>query len=107
MICLLVGWLLLQMAHNHMCFMQIGLALHHDSVFMVMTHSNFLIEVQNNYQSGTTQLQHAKKCNPTLADKFAIFVREQVGSGGDMPVDPYQVSSCRSLASPLLSVLVS
>jgi len=29
------------------------------------------------YQTGYTQLQNAKKLNPSLLDKFAIFSREQ------------------------------
>ncbi len=46
-------------------------------MFLTITYSNFLIEVQNNYQSGVTQLQQAKKLEPSMSDRFAIFVREQ------------------------------
>lgn len=58
---------------------QVGLATFHEDVFLTLCYSNFLIEVQCNYQSGTTQLQSAKKMEPTMSDNFAIFVREQVG----------------------------
>lgn len=57
--------------------MQVGMAHFHDDVFLTITYSNFLIEVQNNYQSGVTQLQQAKKLEPSMSDRFAIFVREQ------------------------------
>ncbi|GLI64845.1 hypothetical protein VaNZ11_008226 [Volvox africanus] len=56
---------------------KVGLAQFHDDVFLTITYSNFLIEVQNNYQSGVTQLQQAKKLEPSISDRFAIFVREQ------------------------------
>ncbi|GLC33063.1 hypothetical protein PLESTB_000374500 [Pleodorina starrii] len=56
---------------------KVGLAQFHDDVFLTITYSNFLIEVQNNYQSGVTQLQQAKKLEPPISDRFAIFVREQ------------------------------
>jgi hypothetical protein len=42
---------------------------------MVLMFSNFLIEVQNLYQSGHTQLQAAKKMNPTISQRFVIFIR--------------------------------
>ncbi|KAG2450719.1 hypothetical protein HYH02_004557 [Chlamydomonas schloesseri] len=57
--------------------LKVGLAHFHDDVFLTITYSNFLIEVQNNYQSGVTQLQQAKKLEPSMSDRFAIFVREQ------------------------------
>lgn len=62
--------------------LQIGLAHFHDDVFLTITYSNFLIEVQSNYQSGVQQLQNAKKLEPSISDRFAIFVREQVGGRG-------------------------
>ncbi|GFR48517.1 hypothetical protein Agub_g10412 [Astrephomene gubernaculifera] len=57
--------------------LKVGQAHFHDDVFLTITYSNFLIEVQNNYQSGVTQLQQAKKLEPSISDRFAIFVREQ------------------------------
>ncbi|KAG2493479.1 hypothetical protein HYH03_008295 [Edaphochlamys debaryana] len=57
--------------------LKVGQAHFHDDVFLTITYSNFLIEVQNNYQSGVTQLQQAKKLEPSMSDRFAIFVREQ------------------------------
>ena len=40
-------------------------------------YSSFLIDVEQSYQSGYKQLQAAKKMNPSLLERFAIFSREQ------------------------------
>ncbi len=46
-------------------------------MFLNVTYSSFLMEVQGNYNTGHTQLQAAKKLQPGTSDQFAIFVREQ------------------------------
>lgn len=58
---------------------RVGMAHFYNHFFMLMTYSNIMLEVCNNYQTGTSQLQQAKKRTMGLSDKFAIFVREQVG----------------------------
>ena len=40
-------------------------------------YSSFLIDVEQSYQSGYKLLQTAKKANPSLLERFAIFSREQ------------------------------
>lgn len=57
---------------------RVGMAHFYNDFFMLMTYSNIMLEVCNNYQTGTSQLQQAKKRTTGLSDKFAIFVREQV-----------------------------
>ncbi|GFH09210.1 uncharacterized protein HaLaN_04312, partial [Haematococcus lacustris] len=44
---------------------------------MVILYSSFLIDVQSSYQSGYTQLQGAKRLDPSFLERFAIFSREQ------------------------------
>ena len=46
--------------------------------YMVILFSSFLIDVLGSNQSGHSQLQAAKKMNPSFFEKFAIFSREQV-----------------------------
>mgnify|MGYP001807168560 CR=1 FL=1 len=43
-----------------------------------ITYVNFLIDVLESTQTGNSQLTAAKKLNPTLMERFAIFTREQV-----------------------------
>jgi hypothetical protein len=54
--------------------------------FMVILYSSFLMDVQNSYHSGYTQLQAAKKLDTSFLMRFAIFSREQQhtqrGGGG-------------------------
>lgn len=57
---------------------RVGMAHFPTNFFMVFTFSNFLLEVEGNYQSGASQLQQGKKIASSLADRYAIFVREQV-----------------------------
>ncbi|KAL6757143.1 hypothetical protein V8C86DRAFT_1716601 [Haematococcus lacustris] len=46
--------------------------------YMVIWYSSFLIDVQGSYQSGYAELQYAKKApNPSLLERFCIFVRDQ------------------------------
>ncbi|GFH16805.1 tiny macrocysts protein B, partial [Haematococcus lacustris] len=40
-------------------------------------YASFLIDVQNSTQSGYTQLQAAKRANPSFLERFAIFTLEQ------------------------------
>lgn len=56
---------------------QSGLQRFPNDVFLTITYSSFLMEVQSNYSTGHTQLQAAKKLQPGMSDQFAIFVREQ------------------------------
>ena len=42
-----------------------------------IVYSSFLIDVEQSYQSGYKVLQTAKKMNPSLLERFAIFSREQ------------------------------
>ncbi|GFH10267.1 uncharacterized protein HaLaN_05549, partial [Haematococcus lacustris] len=49
--------------------------LHHQR--QVILYSSFLIDVQSSYQSGYTQLQGAKRLDPSFLERFAIFSREQ------------------------------
>lgn len=53
-------------------------------------------------QTGTTQLQQAKKLNPSLSDKFAIFVREQVGPHFDSCLMPGAYGRCHGRMASLL-----
>ena len=45
--------------------------------YMIILFSSFLIDVLGSYQSGHSQLQSAKKMDPSFLEKFAIFSREQ------------------------------
>lgn len=44
---------------------------------MIILNSSFLINVLGSYQSGYSELQTAKKCEPSFLESFAIFSREQ------------------------------
>lgn len=64
------------------------------SAFITVMYGNFMIECQDNYHSGTSQLRAAKKMNPSPIEKFIIFVREsehmqkvQQQAGGESTVD--------------------
>ena len=50
--------------------------------YMVILSSCFLIDVLGSYQSGHSQLQLAKKMDPSFLEKFAIFSREQARNRG-------------------------
>ena len=54
-----------------------GLAQLPTDPYMVIIFSSFLIDVLGSYQSGHSQLQSAKKMDPSFLEKFAIFSREQ------------------------------
>ncbi|KXZ56445.1 hypothetical protein GPECTOR_1g399 [Gonium pectorale] len=58
-----------------------GMQLFPDSAYMRITYVNFLIDVLESSQTGYSQLQTAKKCNPNLIERFAIFAREQASRG--------------------------
>ncbi|KAJ9516874.1 hypothetical protein QJQ45_027276, partial [Haematococcus lacustris] len=45
--------------------------------YMIILYASFLIDVQNSTQSGYTQLQAAKRANPSFLERFAIFTLEQ------------------------------
>ncbi|KAL6764360.1 hypothetical protein V8C86DRAFT_1584223 [Haematococcus lacustris] len=45
--------------------------------YMIILYSSFLIDVQSSTQSGFTQLQAAKRADPSYLQQFAIFSREQ------------------------------
>ena len=45
--------------------------------YMTILYSSYLIDVLGSYQSGYGQLQMAKKADPDLLERFAIFSREQ------------------------------
>ncbi|GFH07471.1 PAS domain-containing protein, partial [Haematococcus lacustris] len=45
--------------------------------YMIILYASFLIDVQNSTQSGYTQLQAAKRANPSFLQRFAIFTIEQ------------------------------
>ena len=47
------------------------------NAYMVILSSSFLIDVLGSYQTGHSQLQSAKKMDPSFLEKFAIFSREQ------------------------------
>lgn len=44
---------------------------------MAIVHANFVLEVQGNHQTGHSQLQAAKKLNPSWGTQYIIFLREQ------------------------------
>ena len=56
---------------------QAGLAHFSTSAFLTILYGNFMIECQDNYHSGTSQLRAAKKMNPSAIERFIIYVREQ------------------------------
>jgi hypothetical protein len=62
--------------------------------YMIILSSSFLIDVLGSYQSGHSQLQSAKKMDPSFLERFAIFSREQDHSSkesgaksGESPID--------------------
>mmetsp|Transcript_29309 Transcript_29309/g.64857 ORF Transcript_29309/g.64857 Transcript_29309/m.64857 type:complete len:2212 (+) Transcript_29309:218-6853(+) len=57
--------------------MKAGMTLLPGNAYMIILYSSFLIEVQGSYQSGYSQLQAAKKADPSFLERFAIFCREQ------------------------------
>ncbi|KAJ9519441.1 hypothetical protein QJQ45_023173, partial [Haematococcus lacustris] len=57
--------------------LQAGLVMLSKDPMMVILYSSFLIDVQSSYQSGYTQLQGAKRLDPSFLERFAIFSREQ------------------------------
>ena len=54
-----------------------GLTHFSTSAFLTILYGNFMIECQDNYHSGTSQLRAAKKMNPSAIERFIIYVREQ------------------------------
>ncbi|KAG2440500.1 hypothetical protein HYH02_010378 [Chlamydomonas schloesseri] len=54
-----------------------GMQLFPASAYMAITYVNFLIDVLESTQTGNSQLTAAKKLNPNLMERFAIFAREQ------------------------------
>ncbi|KAG2446182.1 hypothetical protein HXX76_000775 [Chlamydomonas incerta] len=54
-----------------------GMQLFPTNAFMAITYVNFLIDVLESTQTGNSQLTAAKKLNPNLMERFAIFAREQ------------------------------
>ena len=56
---------------------QAGLTHFSSSAFLTILYGNFMIECQDNYHSGMSQLRAAKKMNPSAIERFIIYVREQ------------------------------
>ncbi len=55
-----------------------GMQIFPNNAYVLILYSNLLIDVTESTQTGYSQLQAAKKCNPNIMERFAIFVREQV-----------------------------
>lgn len=55
-----------------------GMQIFPNNAYVLILYSNLLIDVMESTQTGYSQLQAAKKCNPNIMERFAIFVREQV-----------------------------
>ncbi|PNH08057.1 Tiny macrocysts protein B, partial [Tetrabaena socialis] len=54
-----------------------GLAMFPSSSYMVLLHSNFMIDVLGVSQSGGRRMEVARKLNPDLMCRFIMFVRQQ------------------------------
>lgn len=71
-----------------------GLTWYPTDAFLTVLYGNFMIECQDNYHSGTSQLRASKKMAPSPVEKYVVFVREaehmlkvQAQAGGESTVD--------------------